>query len=616
MTAERLTIRPKPREIAASYIARLASAYGVRTRDFALDMGLSMRRILISDGSAIAALCELGDVGGAAQTMISWSGQPIANAKMAFRSERFILRSLRQPDVRACPICLHEDARDHPDQAGNLMAIRGDWLLRDVRICVYHKHPLVTLWRREPLSSRYDIQARLAEIAPRIFAGAFHEDLVDPTPYDLWLDSRLRTGSDRTWLAETSLQAAILFCRLLGEVVRRESVEFTTTRESSHVVGFEIARGGRDAIRYAFHELASSATGYNDGPRAAYGGLFTALDQTYAHDRSFDPFRDLLREHLIRTWPIAAGEVVLGTPLSRRRIHSIKSAAIETGLKEDLIERVLVSEGIVDGDSNLPLTRRTFPADRSEPLLARLPRFLGTVNMRRAMGATKVQFDALVACMLIRPAVDRHATKRPWDPEDGTAFLASLLRDAPGIASNDDGWEHIHMSTVRRGVPIVAVVEGVRNGRIGVGRRADLRGYAGVFVRRRDIDEVFKSVTRSAVTASEFGRSLGLHNEGSIVRLVKDGHTPSTNMRNARTNRTDTCLTDENIAAFRARFVVRKELAGEWSVHWKTAAARLAAAGIKPFQAGGQTYAGIFLRADIPLADLSSSPSCGKPRSR
>jgi len=97
------------------------------------------------------------------------------------------------------------------------MAIRGDWLLRDVRICVHHGHPLVTLWREQAVLSRYDIQARLTEIAPRILAGAFQEDFVDPTPYDLWLDNRLQTGTDATWLTETSLQAAILFCRLLGE---------------------------------------------------------------------------------------------------------------------------------------------------------------------------------------------------------------------------------------------------------------------------------------------------------------------------------------------------------------------------------------------------------------
>ena len=88
---------------------------------------------------------------------------------------------------------------------------RGDWQFREVNLCVRHRHPLVDLWREQTPEKRYDTGPRLADIREKISGGEFEQPRVEPSPYDIWLDARLATGRDETWLARHSLYAGTTF---------------------------------------------------------------------------------------------------------------------------------------------------------------------------------------------------------------------------------------------------------------------------------------------------------------------------------------------------------------------------------------------------------------------
>ena len=199
-----LEVRPSPvpRETLPSFLSRLAAVNGVGATDFAVDLGFSIKRLLTLEEDAVRALAGAGGLDDAALAeLLSWTGTAVGDVRMQFRGEVFVSRALRNPRIRGCPLCLRADAEGQEHRPARAMALRGDWQLRDVSLCVRHGHPLVTLWEEGTPARRYEVAARLDEVAERVLAGGFDAEPVAPSPYDLWLDARLEDGRDPTWLA-------------------------------------------------------------------------------------------------------------------------------------------------------------------------------------------------------------------------------------------------------------------------------------------------------------------------------------------------------------------------------------------------------------------------------
>jgi hypothetical protein len=177
-----LRVTPVPRETIPSFLSRMAAANGLGSSDFALDMGLTLRKFIELDAKALQRLAELSDLGAERlESLISWTGQPIGNIRMAFRGDTFVSRALRNPKIRGCPICLRNDAKAHGGSPFEAMAMRGDWQLREVDICVRHGHRLVQLWEIGPPSHRFDIRERLEEICDDILQGRLDDAEVTPS---------------------------------------------------------------------------------------------------------------------------------------------------------------------------------------------------------------------------------------------------------------------------------------------------------------------------------------------------------------------------------------------------------------------------------------------------
>ena len=138
---------------------------------------------------------------------------------------------------------------------------------------------------------RYEVAARLNEVAERVLAGGFDPERVTPSPYDLWLYARLDDGRDTTWLAGQSLAAATTFCRLLGaELLRleeRPDGDPAARLRAAQAAGFAVARHGPEAIEAALDRLAAIADRAGDGPNKAFGPLFQKLSQDYREEPAF-----------------------------------------------------------------------------------------------------------------------------------------------------------------------------------------------------------------------------------------------------------------------------------------------------------------------------------------
>lgn len=394
--------------------------------------------------------------------------------------------------MRGCPICLREDVEIDPSRPISGMAMQGDWQLRKLNLCVAHQHPMVPLWKNDLPTDRFNISKRLAEILPAVLEGRLEQPRVTPSPYDLWLSNRLDTGLDNTWLADKSLYAATTFCNLFGTALQQ--LQFSpdgigyAVETAAHDVGFDVARQGEVSIRAAFNALAARADGQNDEPKKAFGKIYIDLSQAHVDKPEFAPFRKLLRDCIIGIWLVAADEDVLGITQKERLLHSIKSAAHETGIGAGLLEHFLVYAGAISADDKRPAARKTFDAKAYQELIAEIPTLVGSLEMQQRIGATQHQLASLAEDKVLRPRIDILTIKAPWQVADGMALIAELQGMASSIQRKDKRWETIQMARRRSDLSVGTLIAAVRARQLHVGHREDLWGYAGFSVLKSEVD--------------------------------------------------------------------------------------------------------------------------------
>lgn len=595
----------------------MAALNGVTTTDFAVDMGYSLKRVLAFEGEALERIKELGALDeGALDDLVSWSGKPLGDVRIEFRDEVFVSRAVRNPTLVGCPVCLREDAEAHHGAAVEAMAMRGDWQLREASICVRHRHPLVFLWREMTPARRYDAAMQFRQIENQILSGTLERERVAPSPYDLWLDRRLEDGSDQTWLASCSLYAATTFCRLLGsELVRLDDEDADQDDfrrlHAARAKGFEITSQGEPAIRSALDALARRADGILDEPRKAFGKIFSKLREDYAEEKDFDPFREILRECILDAWPVAAGEDVLGEVVRERRLHSVLTASREVGIGTALLSLFLTEAGAIAPNDPRPNSRKTFDARANAALLAEIPLLVGPTAMCEAMGATKTELAALTEDGVIVARARDPRIKNRWRIAEGVALVHELSQKARTVDAGDPRWERIQRAHVRKGIRVGEVIAAVRSGNLVIGQCEGLHGYRHFVVQRDEIDKIApqmrgpeavginRAEITSVVSAAEFGREVGLRDKGYFLDLIEYGHTPSTLATNPKTGQAQRRMTEEDIAAFHARFVTVGTLVSETGLHRNTLRHLVQSRGVRRFSSEGRDFGAVYLREDV-----------------
>ena len=536
-----LPLRPAPmqRETVPSFLSRISAMNGVGCIDFALDLGFSLKRVVHLDETALRQLTNCGDLSPyRLEELISWTGRQIGDVRTDFRGEVFVTRAIVNPVVRGCPICLREDAQKDTGKPLQHMVMRGHWQLREVSVCLDHSHILVPLWDKSNRTARYDYSERLPEILPKLMNSDFDQQYVKPSPHDHWIDERLATGQDKTWLAQHSLYAATTLCRLLGtELLRLDPptlLDAIAQRRSAQAIGFDVARQGEVAIRDALDALAAFANGAHDGPKKAFGGLYSSLNKDYLDEEAFAPFRDLLKDCILDVWPVAVGEGLLGVTQTVRKLHSVSSAATETGIGAFLLDQFLVAADAFDEDDARPVARKTFDAAKYAGLLSEIPTLVGPIEMELAMGATRSQFASLAADGVLVPRIDIPTIKSPWRVSDGLALVAELKEMAVPIDPTGKSWESIQRAKSRASINVGTIIAAIRDGRLKLGQRKDVKGYAGFCVLKAEINGLALKTrpvpSDSHMTAAAFGRSVGKRGQGWFEGLSAAGHTPSTRM--------------------------------------------------------------------------------------
>lgn len=601
---------PASRETLYSYLSRLAATWRTDAPELAYDMGASFKRLLDQDEDALEMLSSWADLSPEVMAeMLSWTGIRAGNVRMRFRGELYVSRALRNPVMRGCPMCLREDAVEADRPAHEVMAMRGDWQFREVLLCIQHRHPLVPLWQTKALRDRFDIGTRLREIKADLVSGTFDQVTRDPTTYDLWLDRRLKDGSDPTWLADHPVFVVTTLCRLLGySFLRIDSSADERGSDNIHAVGFDIMKAGKKAIREALDQIAGMATGAQDEPSKTFGPLYVWLNRDYLKEPDFDPFRNILRECVLNHWPFAGGDVILGEVLPQRRLHSLRTAASEVGVGAKVLEHFLIEAGAVVENDRRPESRRLFDAQAYAELLAEIPTLVGPIAMRQAMGATKRELIALAEAGLLRPRTRVEKVKNPWRISDGVALVGELSDGAMAVRADDTNWETLLRACRRREIGLNDLIERVRDKRMTAGQKTGEAGFHGIVVPKSEVDAIapkpeatFSTVSEElrGMAAAAFGRSVGLRDGGVFQAMIEAGHVPAFQIINPRTRRSQYWMTPEDMDAFHRQFATLTTLSTETGQHRNTLKGRLASRKITPFSPEGQDFGAVYLRENV-----------------
>lgn len=122
--------------------------------------------------------------------------------------------------------------------------------------------------------------------------------------------------------------------------------------------------------------------------------------------------------------------------------------------------------------------------------------------------------------------------------------------------------------------------------------------YAAICVMQTDMDQ-FGLGRPEHPTLSEFGQQVGSQKDGSINALFKAGQVQATMLFNPATRRTGLYMTDEDSAAFHARFTTLKLLLPSLQIGSRVLARKLQADGVERFSPNGEDFGWVYLVDDV-----------------
>ena len=203
----------------------------------------------------------------------------------------------------------------------------------------------------EKLSQRaINIAGHLTENKEAVVAGRLDLPGTRSAPYDLWLDGRLESGRNSTWLASRSLYAATTFTYFLGTKLHRHDPPPFIVEERSVIgaqaAGLETAGCGEDASRDALEGLAARATEFDCKPLRAYGALPAELSRDYLYKQCFDKLAISRRMHHHKIANCGRRRCSRSSTTGAQA-HSLCSAELEIAIGPTVLERLLVNVGAI-----------------------------------------------------------------------------------------------------------------------------------------------------------------------------------------------------------------------------------------------------------------------------
>lgn len=606
MSPIRLTVDHMPGETATSLLSRLAARNGIPTAGgFCRDHRLRLQDVVDGEPAAIHGLAEMAGVD--PNRLFASAFRRSDTGTIRFGTEILMSNWMSRRFLRVCPTCLLEDAAASPLKRDAAMYGRAWWQVAFVRTCHVHAQSLAAF--RPVQSLVHDFAAGVRLHAPDMSRLAAETERREATDLERYLVRRLsgETGGV-PFLDRLQLGLAARFCEVLGRVrlhgrTRRSGkLHGEGLRVAGHE-GFALAAGGDEAVRSFIESLLDAG----DEGRSANGGAQSALGPLHdwlsdnRRSKGQDELRDLVREVVAANLPLSVGSSFLGGVTSSRRLHSIRSASLETGVHPKRLRKVLYEAGFIEaGHERRRDNMVTFSADASANFLAKLVDTMSMAEVADYINAPRVQTKLLVDAGFLVPVYPRQETGKrilAFARADVDRFMASML-DRAEILDGETHGAHSIMRAAKR-VPCGAmdIVRLIRERRLPwVGRRSDDAGYISIRVRHDQVRPVIFPEIGISVREAATRLELPI---GITRRLLKAGFLEAVDGGEINYAHETYIVDPRSIDNFKRDFIALSELVPGWGPTRLEARSALIKYGIKPATSSYEVGKAYFLRTDI-----------------
>lgn len=316
------------------------------------------------------------------------------------RGEEFHSEFVAGNRVTYCPRCILNDLEDAQHSKG-LPVGQINWAFSPVRTCSVHSIPLVRERGQGPATLFLDVAAHLPD-REKLSGIAGLSKRREVSGLQRYVENRLAGGSGPSWLDGQNIDLATRATEMLGAcIIFGSFVNLPTLNQTqwdaAGRVGFEFVSQGENGIRTGLEMLQRDATCSmkHAGPQAVFGVLYQWI-QFKRYKKPIGPFREVFREHILDTVPLAAGVDLFGEPVANRRRHSVSSLSQELDMHPKTVQNTLKIGGLLDQNYDPEKDLGAVSVWQAECLLKKLKHSIPVSRVPEYLGCKRPVVTALI----------------------------------------------------------------------------------------------------------------------------------------------------------------------------------------------------------------------------
>ncbi|MCO6393253.1 hypothetical protein GTW25_19730 [Aliihoeflea aestuarii] len=579
-----------------SFISRVAFLNKRSPGEFCRDIGAPLREIAAGDQIAIDRLALV--TGSSASAIRARTFILEERNRYRFGDELVAVQGLDFRSLRFCPECIRSDADGGSGLVEGRPYRRSAWMFSSYRTCHLHKTELVCVPAGDgpsALDFAAAIQSHLQATLSSADQRPAHE-----APLEEYIVGRLAgTRPESNWLNGFRIDAAARMCELTGgtELFKDVMLAHMTPAmlRQSASSGFMVASAGPEAVRALLEQVQLRMPEPARTASSAWPSLQAYLTRAN-DDPEYDALRDIAFDQAVRSMPLGPGDLCLGREVVTRHIHSVKSAASETGMHHIRLRRLLEKKGIISSEAaKLHSGRILFNAAAAKPFLDMAKDALPLETAARYLNVRFKCARQMAAAGLLEPlaAVDEGPlTQHAIPKRELDEFLSGLTARAIEIRDDEPQFLAIAPAAGMSRHKIVDIVKAILTGGLREIRYDPHEsGFKSVLV---SLDEIAMFFTNKApameATSRGYRSAFSYNHAASVIKtsttvvgaLAKHGII-ETVLRGVPGSESRTTVPDpDSVDDFAQRYISLRNLSEETGIHPGTLRCKLEKVGLAP----------------------------------
>lgn len=578
-------------ESLTSFVSRLASLHNLPTAvAFCNELGFRFQGIAYGSVSDVG---RLSAVTGIPEATLFNAALIKRDQNWTLSGERLTQPALRRPPVAFCPACLRDDRTANGPDLHHIYG-RRLWFIDGVRTCPVHSLSLAVLPKPKYSLDAYDF-TRLVEPCCRDLDTLAAAMTARPaSSLEQYVQCRLDGAvGHHSELDALPLYAVIRACETFGAAARHGPDRRLDTLSDDEWyeaggIGFDHLVQGAAGIHTILDGLRAShpdAVRAKGEPGVLYNRLYKWLTYS-AKDPAYAPLIHIAADDILRSTTVGLGTRLFGQPIERRVWHSVRTAALETGIHPKRLRRLLVAAG------HIPPTmaawsddRVIFPAKAVADLLEEIRVAFTVDDIAEQLNIKKREVNQLIEANVIRPFDEPEPMGRRFPlfrRSDIEALFSTIASAAVPVAEMKPHMCDLWTASKRAICRIDDIIGLLASRKLQwVGLRADTIGLTAIVVDYREVRQQTRGTGLEDISLREAAFILKTH-QRAIKSLIDLGYLTTTVTHSRYNRRAMRAVTAQSMAEFKTTYVTVMNLARERNIQVGKLIVELRDAGIEP----------------------------------